>query len=431
MSTLDRSLRQRLADLQSPDPETRRLAVYSFRYTRSQTGIAAVINALDDPHTRAAAADVLSGHKGVVHAVPKLISLITDSDVSARGAVIEALAAAGDHRAVAPLAALLGDFDESVRLDAARALGSMGDRRAIQPLLDAIAGSDPEDCIREIIWHELGEFGFADEVQSYSHLLHSPDWTIRPNDRLDLLEPRLQPIRRLLRDEVGKIRRDIAELASADYKVVQRAMSRLGRRRGQVVELLAEATASPNSAVRHQALHVLERLGDPRAGAVVLEMANDPVLDTRWCAYEILGKLWKERAVPILADVLRNIECDSAEADGACRGLVAVGSPAIPALSDMIDSGDPDLRQQSAWVLRFIPDEAVIEPLSRLLSDPDSVTRWTGIESLSRLGQDNPKSFGQRCSKLIEPLARDLAQDVREVAVFELGELRAALRTRP
>lgn len=294
-------------------------------------------------------------------------------------------------------------------------------------MVDAISECEPGSIRAHHIWRELGEMGFADDVRYFPDLFHSKDWNVRPEHRLALLEPPGKPMRRLPPEQIEKIRREIEELGSADYKRASRAISRLGRRRGQVVELLAEATASPHEEMRHLALHALEQVGDPRAGPVVLAMADDPIRDTWWCAYEILGKLWKERAIPILSDVLRNVDADSAELQGAAEGLTAIDRAAIPTLSDMIETGDSELRQRASWALRDIPDEAVIEPLSKLLSDLDSVTRWTGIESLSRLGQDNPQSFGRRCLALIEPFVNDPAEDVRKVAAFEREELRSVV----
>lgn len=427
----NKTFRQRMNDLHSSDIYAKRRALWSFRNTRSEAAIQAIIDALDDPDVASTAAKALSGHKKSIRAVPKLILLLNAADSLTRSRAARALGVMRDHRALEPLAALLSDPDKGVKLEAAKALGHMGDRRAIQPMIDAIGECEPGSLDPELIWRELGSMGFADDVRHLSHLLHSKDWAVRPEDRLALLEPPARPMRRLPPEQIEKVRADIAELASPDEKAAYRAMSRLGRRRGLVVEFLAEATAGPNSMVRHLALHALELVGDPRAGPVVLAMADDPIRDTWWCAYEILGKLWKERAILILTDVLRDQDSESAKVDGAWRGLIEIGSPAVPAVVRVMETAWLGARQTAAFVLGRIGDEAAVGPLAQLLAAADPDLRESGIESLSQLGQDNPQSFGPRCLALIEPLVVDPDEDVRRIATSEVDELRKAIAALP
>lgn len=254
-------------------------------------------------------------------------------------------------------------------------------------------------------------------------------WTIRPEDRVALLDPPRKPIRRLPPEQAAKIRRDVDLLASPDEKLAWQAVSRLGRRRGKVVEFLAAATADPSADVRHLAVHALERIGDPRVGRVIVEMIKDPCLDNRWCACAALGRIWKERAIPILVSVILRTDPEDeggSAQQGACEGLAAIGAPAIPAVVEVLEGGDADARMYAAWILRRIADETVIAPLSRLLSDRDTDMRVAGVENLAILGEDYLADFGDRCLGLIEPLQSDKDAKVRDIAAYwseELGKM--------
>ncbi len=411
-------------------PDDREGAIYSLRCSRRKSAVPMLIQALDDPELRDAALSVLADRKDAAEAVPKLISLLPIVDGGTKVEVIEALGAARDPRAVEPLAELLNDPDDWVRRHAAGVLGELGDHRALEPLVDLLRKAEP-GLDRELIWYEIGAIGRGDEVRHLSHLLHTPGWDVKPEDRRALLEPSEKPVRRLPPKDIEKIKSDIEELGSPDLDAGWRAVRRLGRRRGQVVELLAEATASPNTAIRHKAIHALEAVGDPRAYPVVLAMRDDPVDDTRWCVLEVLGGLGKERAIPVLIEVIRTEwEGTPVEVDGAVRGLGAVGEVAIPALLEVIATGSPRVRLNAIWALEWIGGPAVVAPVAELLRDPDQRIRDAAVGTLGRTAGKHPRELGERVIGLIEPLTSDPVNEVREEAEYWCGEVRKAMRDR-
>lgn len=285
----------------------------------------------------------------------------------------------------------------------------------IDELRDAEPGPERED-----IWYSLGDMGLAEEVRHLSYLMETENWTVKPEDRRALLEPADKPLRKLPPKEIEKIKADIAELANADLRAAWRAASRLGRRRGMVVDYIAEAAASPNEAVRYIIVHVLRRIDDPRTYPVILELTKDPVQDTRWWALETLGMVGKERAIPVLVAAL---DKSGEDFDGAVDGLKAVGKPAIPAIIDVLQTGTKEARIGAAWALSRIGDVSAIEPLSKLLADPDYEIRITDIESIAQMGEDHPETLGMECLELIRGMLGDSDERVRDNANYWQNEL--------
>jgi|GEM_PF-7110089 len=79
---------------------------------------------------------------------------------------------------------------------------------------------------------------------------------------------------------------------------------------------------------------------------------------------------------------------------------------------------------RAAGAIRSIPNETVLDPLSRLLTHSNLRLRITGIESLAMIGEDHLKTFGLKCLKLIEPLLSDENEDVRHNANYWYGALK-------
>ena len=406
--------------LASEDAEVRKRAVSRLRYTRSKAGVEAIIRALDDPEPKVQlmAGFVLSDRPSAVEAIPKLISLLKPPSRATAGA-LSALASMKAREAVDSIIELL---DSDYGISAATSLGHIVDPRAFKPLVDALKKAEsPEN--REPIWYAIGKIGCADKVRHLTHLMETSNWTIRPEDRRGMLQPPDKPERRLSPKEVTKIKGDIAELASADEKARDRATVRLGRRRGQVVELLAEASASPNIEIRFGALFALDRIGDPRAYPVILELTKDPVDDLRWWALDILGHIGGERAIPTLIEALHNEE-DVFGHSGAADGLVAVGRPAVPAIIQAMENGNDDTRMRASRVLYSIGDEQAIPHVAKLLKDPNPWVRIASIEALEVLAEEKPETIKQGCIKLIEPALEDRDEEIRETASYSIETIR-------
>jgi HEAT repeat protein len=154
-------------------------------------------------------------------------------------------------------------------------------------------------------------------------------------------------------------------------------------------------------------------------------MMHERIPDMRWCALEALGKVGKERAIPYLIDVLRKPDADGAKHEGAFRGILAIGEPAVPAVLELMKIGD---RTRVPYLLAQIGGEAAVSPLAELLDDLDPDVRIAGIESLASLAEDHPEKLGSGCLALIEHALEDTEEKVRDNATYWCNEIRSALR---
>lgn len=317
---------------------------------------------------------------------------------------------------------LLSSEDQFERERAADALGDIGDPRAFKSLLKALkTAASPEKRWR--IWYAIGAIGCAEKIRHLAHLMETPNWTDSPEDRRSIVERSKKPFRRLSTKEKAKINADIAELANADDAARWRAIVRLGRRRGRVVDLLAEATASPNVEMRFGALFALERIGDARSYPVILELTKDPEDHLRWWALHILGEVGGERAIPALIETLLEKE-DQPDTWGAADGLVEVGEPAMPALIEAMETASDEKRAIASHALSQIGDERPIPHIAKLLNDRNPSVRMAGIESLEILAEEKSETVRQECIQLIESALADQHEDVRKTAEYSIETLR-------
>jgi len=140
------------------------------------------------------------------------------------------------------------------------------------------------------------------------------------------------------------------------------------------------------------------------------------------------------------------ISGDETRAEGAVSLLVGVGEQALPALLDLTHSSDVDQRwwglrvlaqsphSQAAWLIPFLndpapevrqcaalglaarPDESAIQPLSRALSDQDSLVGNLAVNALVKIGSTAVPS-------LIE-IVKSAPQSARIHALRALAEIR-------
>jgi|GEM_PF-807142 len=106
-------------------------------------------------------------------AVPRLISLLTDSDAWVRMASARALGEVRNHSAVPALIATLGDGDARVRELAVWALSELKDKRAVGALCNVLL-SDLRPDVRRAAAEALGEIRSSEALPSLKQALNDP-----------------------------------------------------------------------------------------------------------------------------------------------------------------------------------------------------------------------------------------------------------------
>ncbi len=226
---------------------------------------------------------------------------------------------------VAGLVQQLSSEQASQRWLAAEALGQMGDARAAPGLAALLR--DPNAFVRWAAAHALGQVGGQTVVPQLLPLLEDEDALVRRSavDALGFFdtEAARKALRRMLRDPVQSVRRNAIE-----------AIARLGDT--EAVEAISLALDPGNDLwLRFSAAEALAVVGDHRAVAPLIEVAQDSHVMLRRATIRALGLLRDSRAIPSLLQALH--DPDATVRLHAADGLGRIGHEGvIPHLKQMI-----------------------------------------------------------------------------------------------
>ncbi len=93
-----------------------------------------------------------------------------------------------------------------------------------------------------------------------------------------------------------------------------------------------------------------------------------------------------ESTIPYLIEYVKQEETrGGSSAFQMKKALIAIGPAAVPAIIEMLDDSDEDVRYDAAYLLGKIEDERCVEPLIAALEDNDSWVRWEAASSLGEL----------------------------------------------
>ena len=147
-------------------------------------------------------------------------------------------------------------------------------------------------------------------------------------------------------------------------------------------------------------------------------LEGDPSWWVRVAAARALAELRATQAVPALAETLKQAP-DTPTRKAIQNALITFGSPAIPALIDLLDVSQAEVRQAAARALGTIGQESAVPALLKALKT-DSVwaVRLQAIGALGTIG--SPKAL-----PALADLVQDFSTDVllRAEAAFALGRL--------
>lgn len=367
-----------------------------------------------------------------------LLPLLSDSDPQVRGQAAEALGRTRDPRAVAPLMARLGVENDCDVVTASgwntvvaveRGLFELG-APAVGPLLEAVRSSDTTLRGRAMMLLGLMDDPRANEWRLAA--LDDPDPSVRaaavrayarPSDTSEmetyLVAGRAAPLvdRRALPGLLRALKRNDVQTRAA----AAAALGHLGTR-GAVSALLA-AREDGSLQVRRQALIALAETDDPRARQAVLAAFRDPDLEQAavWAVKSNRCRYAAENLIAIVADTSR----EKGQRALAADALRDTADPAaLPALREVLRTGDPWLRGAAAAALGAIGNQAARDLLLSYAKESDPQLNALGISGLSRVRE--PRAF----DLLLAALASDQLY-LRVYAAQGLGRIRDRRATRP
>jgi HEAT repeat protein len=176
----------------------------------------------------------------------------------------------------------------------------------------------------------------------------------------------------------------MAELTSGDDDRAEAAIPDLAARGEAAVEALRPLLSSPDADLRWWSVRALAEIPTQGVPGLLLKALGDDELAVRQCAALGLRKQPLERAVPALVEALSNP--DYLLSNLAGDALIAIGSPAVPALIEVMQSGVQAARLVAARALAMIGDHRAIPVLYEGLSEDSVMIEYWANEGLERMG---------------------------------------------
>jgi HEAT repeat protein len=280
----------------------------------------------------------------------------------------EALGLIGDRRAIEPLLAVLWDQNLNVRRIAAEALGRFREERTVDPLIDLLKAHLPYDdepyvrVCQEAI-RSLGRLG---------------DWrAVEP--LLNVFGSANEDLRREAADALDKIgwRPDTGQ-AGASYWAARHDWLKCIDIGGPAVVPLCALLTTADATTRLRAVETLGEIGDRRAVPTLAQCLRDWRFTRRETIVQALAKITDPSAIDALIEGLSNQEVRPA----AIKALAEVGEPAVRPLMGLLKNPDPEVVNAAAEALEAMGPVAT-EILNSYL---DELGRRAGGASRQSLG---------------------------------------------
>lgn len=174
------------------------------------------------------------------------------------------------------------------------------------------------------------------------------------------------------------------QLTSGDDQRAEAAALALAELGPQVLPALQDLLHSLDPDARWWANRILAELDSPQAASLLIESLQDSDIAVRQCAALALSYRPQEAAVAQLIVALDNT--DHLLARLAADALVAAGAMAVPALLDVMQTGNHAARLEAVRALALIGDTRAIPTLFTALDEDSALIEYWADEGLQRMG---------------------------------------------
>ncbi|MCG7855063.1 MAG: HEAT repeat domain-containing protein, partial [Methanoregulaceae archaeon] len=247
--------------------------------------------------------------------------------------------------------------------------------------------------------------------------------------------------------EQGDIPGLIRALRNRDPAVQYDAVEALGELADPAATdaLISALTGDQYSGIRWKAAEALAKIGEPAVPSLIAAL-DHPDEGVRWKAAITLGEIGDQRGIIPLIGLLS--DKDRFVRSRAAYALGLIGSPAIPALSEMLEEAPYEVRRNTVTALGKMNDPAAIRVLLRALTNSSEDVRQDIITSLATQGEQafdllvaalaDPEPLRQQGAAMalaamgrpeaLEPLHKALesaGSPTREVISSAIGEIRS------
>jgi hypothetical protein len=202
----------------------------------------------------------------------------------------------------------------------------------------------------------------------------------------------------------------IRVLGSKDSEIQAAAVHALGNIGTAATEALIVALKKKNRNLRLGVIGALAEIKDSRAVSSLMEMIEDPGSEIRWQAAMALGEIGDPGAIPAILKALK--DTDKYVRYGSAVSLMkigyqpvnepewawyyagmqdwekikGIGSPALPALKNLLRDRDSEVRIKAVKTLGEIGDEHAGTALVHCLGDENRQVRWEAVLASQKCG---------------------------------------------
>ncbi len=199
----------------------------------------------------------------------------------------------------------------------------------------------------------------------------------------------------------------IERLGEKDTAAAMRTAVALSKLGAAAVEPLLAALQHANPSIRAGSVRALGWIQDPRAIQPLLSvMCRDESEDVRLLAQWALVNIGEAVIEPLIRLLPNPEECLWVY---AAEALAKLGSPAVEPLIAALGDERPQVRMVAATVLGHIGDLRAVEPLIALLQDADAGVQQEATAALSDMAAriDDDDLRGKVARALVDTLASD------------------------
>jgi HEAT repeat protein len=174
------------------------------------------------------------------------------------------------------------------------------------------------------------------------------------------------------------------ELSCGEDERAEEALTHLGVWGPELVEPLRERLNHPEAEIRWWAVRALAEMNDERVPDLLVRALADPDQGVRWCAGLALRKHPATQAIPALLPLLSDSDALTRRLAG--DALIAISSPAVPSLLEVMQAGTLPARLEAVRALARIGDERAIPALFAALDDGSALIEYWASEGLEKMG---------------------------------------------
>lgn len=208
----------------------------------------------------------------------------------------------------------------------------------------------------------------------------------------------------------------IADLEHEDPRVRAWAAEKLGQERVlEAVAALLRLLSDSEDRVRSAAVDALAEIGDPQAIPAICKCLNERYSSVGYAAHRAV-LAFDARAVPRLVEELR--QGNWGTHSGVTRAIIAIGSPAVEPLCELLSSPVEQVRQESIQALRSIRDRKAVPRLLGALADESEWIRAQAVQVLHELR--DPRAAPALAAALKDPCSK--VRHGAAVALCDLGD---------